>query len=139
MDAERFKILAAAYGGDPRRWPLEARQAALAFMDSDMARAERMLFEARQIDAALDASPAPQVSHALRDAVLASAPPARPQRARLFDFRRWAAAAAALACACVVGVAVGAGAVQRVTADVQADAIIADADTAVIDDQEIFG
>jgi hypothetical protein len=140
MDAERFAALTAAYGGEPQRWPQAERAGAAAFMAADRTLAERILFEARMIDALLDASPAPRASHALREAILASAPQPRPERRPLFDFGRWAVAGAALACACVVGVMAGAGAVQRVTADSQADAIIADADgVVVLDEQETFG
>lgn len=139
MNAERFETLTSAYGADLRRWPAAERDAALAYMAADKVRAERILFEARQVDAALDASPAPQVSHALRDAILAAAPPPRPERRPLFDFSRWAIAGAALACACVVGVMAGAGAVQRITADAQADALIADVADLPVDEQEILG
>lgn len=145
MDAERFEALTAAYGADPRRWPLAEQAAADAFRAADKARAERILFEARLVDAALDASPTPQVSQALREAVLASAPKPRPARQSsvsrpFFDFSRWAMAGAALACALVVGVMAGAGAVQRVTADAQADALIADVDNNVaLDEQEFLG
>ena len=139
MNAERFEILTSAYGADLRRWPAAERDAALAFMAADKLRAERILFEARQVDAALDASPAPQVSHALREAILAAAPQPRPERRPVLDFGRWAIAGAALACACVVGVMAGAGAVQRVTADAQADALIADGADLPVDELEILG
>lgn len=139
MDAERFEILTSAYGADVRRWPAAERPAALAFVEADRQRADRILFEARQVDAALDASPAPQVDPALRDAILAAAPRPRPARAPFLDLGRWAVAGAALACACVVGVMAGASAVQRVTADAQADALIADVADGPVDEQEILG
>lgn len=139
MNAERFETLTSAYGADLRRWPAGERDSALTFMAADKARAERILFEARQVDAALEASPTPQVSHALRDAILAAAPPPRTERKPFFDFSRWAVAGAALACACVVGVMAGAGAVQRITADAQADALIADVADLPVDEQEILG
>lgn len=140
MDAERFEALAAAYGAEPRRWPVAERAAAQAFMEADRAGAERLLFESRLVDAMLDASPVPAASVGLRDAILASGPQPRPDRRPLFDIGRWAAAGAALACACVVGIVAGAGAVQRITADGQADAIIADADgVVVLDEQEMPG
>ncbi len=139
MNAERFESLTSAYGADLRRWPAAERDSALAFMAADKVQAERILFEARQVDAALDASPAAEVSHALRAAILASAPPPRPERTPFFDFSRWAVAGAALACACVVGFMAGAGAVQRVTADGQADALIADVADLPVDEQEILG
>ena len=73
MNAERMRLLAEAYGADKRRWPRAERVAAEAFVAADPSQAERLLFDARQTDAALDASPRPMVSNALRDAVIASA------------------------------------------------------------------
>ncbi len=139
MNAERFETLTSAYGADLRRWPAAERDAAVGFVAADKVRAERILFEARQVDAALDASLAPRISHALRDAILAGAPQPRPERKPFFDFGRWVVAGAALACACVVGVLAGAGAVQRITADAQADALIADVADLPVDEQEILG
>ena len=139
MNAERFETLTSAYGADLRRWPAAERDAALAFMAADKLQAGRILFEARQVDAALDASPTAEVSHALREAILAAAPQPRPEPKRFFDFSRWAVAGAALACACVVGIVAGAGAVERITADAQADALIADVADLPVDEQEILG
>lgn len=73
MTAQRFADLAAAWGGDLRRWPEAEREAARAFAAADPSAAERVLFDARQLDAALDLSPRPAVSAALRDRVIASA------------------------------------------------------------------
>ena len=139
MDAQRFEHLAAAYGGDPRRWPLADRAQALAFLEADKPAAERILFEARQIDAALDSSAQPQVSHALRDAILAAAPQARPEPRPLFDWKRWLAPAAGLVCAGVAGLYAGIVVMQQVTAGPQADALIAEAGALALDEQEFLG
>ena len=72
MTSERFQELLAAYGADPRRWPEREREGARAFLAADSER-ERLLFEARQTDAVLDAFTAAPVSHALRDRVIALA------------------------------------------------------------------
>ena len=139
MNAERFEHLAAAYGGDPRRWPQAERAQALAFLAADKAAAERILFEARQIDAALDASPQPQVSQALRDAILAGAPSEQPEREPLFDWRRWLLPAAGLVCASVIGAVGGVTAMQRVTAGPSVDALVAEAGAPTPDELEILG
>lgn len=148
MNAERFEQLTAAYGAQPDRWPEGERAAALAFMEAEGRAAERILFEARMIDAALDASPAPAVGAELRARILASAPrpqpraapqprPRAPRRA-WFGFPDWAAAAG-FAAACAVGMVSGAAVMQQVAADAQADAILADASELTIDEQEILG
>jgi len=147
MNAERFESLAAAYGGDPNRWPEADRDAALAFLAADRGTAERLLFEARQLDAALDASPAPAVSHALRDAILASAPRERaPARSGggffhdlLFGGFGRGLMVAGLGAAAVLGVAAGATVTQNVIAGAQADAIVAEAGVPAFEDTEILG
>lgn len=147
MNAERFESLAAAYGGDPNRWPEADRDAALAFMVADRVAAERLLFEARQLDAALDASPAPAASHALRDAILASAPRERtPARVGggffhdlLFGGFGRGLMVAGLGAAAVLGVAAGASVTETVIAGAQTDAIVAEASAPAIDETEILG
>ena len=107
--------------------------------------AERMLFEARQLDAALDASPAPQVSAALRDAILAAAPKPGAQRRGgfwhdlLFGGFGRGLMVAGLGVAAVLGVVVGAGVTQNVIAGVQSDALVAESGAPTIDEQEILG
>lgn len=142
MDAERFRDLAAAYGADPRRWPPDERAAARAFLAADR-RAERLLFEARLLDAALDASAAPPASAALRDRVIADAARAgltpRPQR-RVGGFSPlawlsgagWAAAGAA-------GVAIGLSSGAALSRDLQAEAVLEHASAPALDDMEILG
>jgi len=140
MDAERFAQLISAYGAAPDRWPEGEREAALAFMAADRPRAERLLFEARMIDAALDASPAAQPSQALRAAILAAAPPPRPERRSLFGWTGvpgWAAGAG-LAAACAVGVLTGVVAVESLSAE-SPDTLIAQAYETPADVTEILG
>jgi len=145
MDRDRFENLAAAYGGDPRRWPAAERDAARAFLDADP-EAERLLFEARQLDAALDASPQPRVSRALRDAILAAAPQPGPEAKTggffhdlLFGGFGRGLMVAGLTAAAVLGVAIGAGVTQNVLSGVQAEAIVAEAGEPVLDELEILG
>jgi hypothetical protein len=146
MNAERFEHLAAAYGGDLRRWPAVERDAALAGLAADQLAAERILFAGRQVDAALEASPRPQVSQTLRDAILAAAPQPEPIRERrgkfedlLFGAFGRGLALAGLGCAAVLGVGVGAMVTQGVIDEAQADAVIAESAALSADELEILG
>lgn len=147
MDAQRMKALADAYGGDPRRWPAAEALAAQAWAADRPDEAARLLFDARQTDAALDASARPMVSQALRDRVLAQAMAAdrAPRGFNLFGRARgpvtrgawlsgfgWAAAACA-------GVVVGHVAASQMTADIQADAVLYQASMTAIDETEMLG
>jgi hypothetical protein len=123
MNAERFAELAEAYGADPRRWPAAERAEAEAFAAAQGAAAERLLFDARQTDAALDASPVPEVPPALRAAILASAPKPRAGKAGAL---RWLwLPASGLAAACAAGIMVGALAATELSEAPQADTVIA--------------
>ena len=139
MNTDRFEQLIAAYGAEPSRWPETERAAAEAFVSANRAAAERLLFEARLIDAALDASPTVQVSHELRQRVLAGTPRPRPERRSSFWAPGWARAGAGLVASCAVGVAAGSLAMDRVASSAQADAILAQADDMPLDEQEILG
>lgn len=140
MDATRFGALADAYGGDLRRWPEAEREAARGWLQA-RPEAERALFEARQTDAALFASPNPPVSMALRDRVLASAATAGLQaRSAWPSLRRllWIGGAGWAAAACA-GVMVGATWSGHLTAQSQADAVLEQALLGGIDDTEVLG
>ena len=108
MNAQRFQNLAEAYGADLRHWPEAERGAARAFMDADPHGAERLLFEARQMDLVLEASSRAVVSHDLRERVIALAATAGLKPRARFAFGRLAwASGAGWAVACVAGVLVG--------------------------------
>ncbi|MGD9966953.1 MAG: hypothetical protein AB7T59_10560 [Hyphomonadaceae bacterium] len=99
MDRERFDQLLEAYGADFRRWPADARGAAVAFAAQHPETAS-LLEEARGLDRALDASlgdvaPSPD----LTARILARAP----RRARTFDRRALLALAACAAFGMVLG------------------------------------
>jgi hypothetical protein len=96
MTPERFEAIVAAYGAEPRRWPGEEREAALAFAGT--AAGAAALAAERRLDALLDRAEAPQAS---RELVARSASAPWRQRAG------WAAQAAALAAAAVLGLYVG--------------------------------
>jgi hypothetical protein len=104
MTPERFEVLADAYGGDVARWPAAERDAAAIIMAADPAWAETVLAQARTLDSRLDAWTPPRVSAALTEAVVATAPRARP---RLFAWLAPAGLGAGLAAACAAGVVLG--------------------------------
>lgn len=140
MDATRFGELVEAHGGDLRRWPESERDAARRWIDAHP-QAERTLFEARQLDAALFASANPAVSTALRDRVLASAANAGLKaRGAWPGLRRllWIGGAGWAAAACA-GVVFGATLSSHLAARTQADAVLEQAMTGGFDDTEILG
>lgn len=104
MTHERFEILADAYGGDISRWPAAERDAAALVMAQEPEFARAVLAQATRLDAALDGWAPQQVSHALREAVIATAPRARPALQGWF----WrTGVGAGLAAACAAGLIVG--------------------------------
>ena len=142
MDAKRFEDLAAAYGADLRRWPESDRASAAAFMDAQATGAQRILFEARLIDAALDASPAQRPGDALRQRVMEQAVSVglrpRPQRRWSLGPLAWASGAG-WAAACAAGLVIGLDLGSELAADAQADAVLYQASLAAADDTEILG
>ena len=142
MDAQRFEALVDAYGAEPRRWPEPEQAAALAFQRSDRAAAERILFSARMIDAALDASPAPRVSPALHDRIVAMAAVAglRPRRSRplVKSPLAWASGFG-WAAACAAGLIVGVNVSSQIAADTAAEAVLYQASLSGPDDTEVLG
>ncbi len=138
MDATRFGELADAWGGDLQRWPEAERDAARVWADAHPVEAQRALFDARQTDAALFASPNPTVSMALRDRVLASA--TMKARAAWPSLRKllWIGGVGWAAAACA-GVMVGATLSGHLTAQSQADAAVEQAMLGGFDETEVLG
>lgn len=142
MDEARLKALADIWGGDLRRWPAGDAEAAQTWSIANPALAERVLFEARQLDAALDASPRPVVSSALRDRVLASAAtaglkaraglPAALKRLFWIGGVGWAAAACA-------GVVFGTSLGSQMAAERQTDLVLEQALLPSLDDTTVLG
>ena len=141
MNAERLKQLAEAYGADKRRWPEAERKRAEALLESDGAWADRLLFDARQTDAALNASRQPMVSTALRDRVIASALAAglTPRKARMVWDRLVLWFGAGWAAAACAGVIAGATLTPHLTVDDQTDAVLYQSSLAGVDDTEVLG
>jgi hypothetical protein len=138
MNLARFGDLAEAYGGDVRRWPESERDAARAWADAHPVEAERALFDARQTDAALFASPNPVVSMALRDRVLASA--TMKARAAWPSLRKllWIGGVGWAAAACA-GVLVGTTLSTHLAVQSQADAAVEQAMLGGFDETEVLG
>lgn len=107
MNAERFAELAEAWGGAIARWPAAEQDGAFAFLADQPEAAGEALARARLLDEALDAIPAASVTHALRDAVLASAPKTRAARPRLWRWATGAGVGAGLAAAAAAGLIAG--------------------------------
>ena len=138
MTYERFETLADAYGGDLRRWPEAERAAARALLDSDP-RGAALLAEADGLDALLDAAPRPVATHALREAVIASAAGAGLKaRRRGPGPLAWLSGAGWAAAACA-GVVFGLALTSHMTANVRADTVLYQASLSGADDTEVLG
>lgn len=141
MNADRMRELAEAWGGDLRRWPAADREAAQTFALLQPEVAERALFEARQLDAVLDAVPSVQVSIALRDRVIASAGAAGLMaRAAWPGLRRllWIGGAGWAAAACA-GVVFGMTLTSDLERQVQLDMVLEQASVGGLDDVAVLG
>ena len=141
MTLERLKEFADAHGADARRWPADARAALEAMRAAQPVAVERALFEAAQLDAALDASRPPAVSAALRDRVIASALAAglTPKRVKVWAGRlAWFSSAGWAAAACA-GVMFGVNLTAEITADQQIEAALSQSALDGVDDIEVLG
>lgn len=142
MTAERFLALVAAYGADRRRWPEDERAAAEAFAAAHGDLSGPALAEADAVDAWLHRSPAPQVSMALRDRVLAAAVSAggrAGRTGRVWIDRLSLAFGAGWAVATCAGVVAGVMLTSHITADAQADAVLYQSSLLGVDDTEVLG
>lgn len=140
MSTERLRALTQAYGADQRRWPEADREAAVATIARDADDARSLLFHAGQTDAALDASPRPAVSTALRDRVLASALAAglTPRKARKVWDRLVVWFAAGWAAAACAGAVAGVNLTGHLTADDQTNAVLSQSMLGTVDDTEVL-
>lgn len=107
MTFERFQLLAEAYGGAIARWPADVQDGAYAFLAAAPDQADAVLAEARACDALMDHAVSLAPSAALRDRVIALAPAARPQRARIWRWMTGAGVGVGLAAATAAGVMAG--------------------------------
>lgn len=102
MSPERFAQLAAAYGGDVRRWPERDRLIAAALLAETTA-LRSVLAAEDALDAVLTEASRPVVSPALRARLITAAPVARQAAERLWNW--WSGVG--LAGACAAGVVLG--------------------------------
>ncbi|WP_417231551.1 hypothetical protein [Brevundimonas sp.] len=141
MTLDRLTVLAEAWGGDLRRWPVADQVAAERLLAVDPA-ARAVLDAATAFDALLSTSPQPRPSAALRDRVVAEAARAglKPRPARRFWLDRLVlASGAGWAAAACAGVIAGLSLTTYMTADIQADAVLYQATLIGIDDTEVLG
>lgn len=142
MDEARLRELADIWGGDLRRWPLADAEAARAWTVVNPGLAERALFEARQLDAALDASPRPAVSTALRDRVIAASGMAglKARQGLSAALKRlfWIGGVGWAAAACA-GIVFGTTLGSQMAAEQQTDLVLEQALVTGLDDTTVLG
>ena len=123
MELDRFKALAAAYGGRPARWPEAERGPAEALMARMPDACAAALNAEADIDGLLDGWRADAPSPDLRAAVLAGAPlKGAPRRPRLWE--AWLPGAG-LAAIGVAGIICGVTLFSFAAADVRSEAMVA--------------
>lgn len=84
MDRQLFFNLVSAYGADPKRWPLEHREQATGFAQTE--EDWRMILEATGLDAALSSYRLPDPSARLHARILAQASSRTTRRKRLVRY-----------------------------------------------------
>lgn len=119
MNAERFAVLAEAYGGDIARWPVEVREAAEAWRTSHARAAMAVLAEAAEIDLWLDASRTPDPGPALREDIIQSARRVRAPARRVAML----VSGMGLLAACAAGVVFGSNLSSQVFYDPAAESV----------------
>ncbi|MEO6377290.1 MAG: hypothetical protein ABIO37_04610 [Caulobacteraceae bacterium] len=124
MGLDRFKALAAAYGGRPARWPEAERTAAQALMARAPDDCAAALAEEAELDGALDGWDAPAPTAALRAAILAGAPVKGSRRWVSLRWQGWLPGAG-LAAIGMAGVLCGATLFGVAAADVRTEATVA--------------
>jgi len=133
MDAERFEKLAAAYGGDLRRWPQAERMAGAMFVPGEAGRA--ILDQAGGLDLLLDSYRVDVPTTALHATVLRAAGRhiVRRRRQRVW----WLGLS--LAGSGLAGAVAGLALVSIVTPEVQPDHYVLDANVTAFGDAEADG
>ncbi|MCA0000562.1 MULTISPECIES: hypothetical protein [unclassified Mesorhizobium] len=128
MDAERFAVLAAAYGGDLRRWPQAERAAGSILAASDAGAA--ILRNAGKLDALLDSYRVEAPGKALHGGIVRAADRHLAQRSRQ---RLWWLGLG-LAGIGLAGAVAGSALVIVATPEVQPDQYVLDANTTAFGD-----
>ena len=123
MELDRFKALAAAYGGRPARWPKAERAAAEALMTREPQACAAVLKDEFELDGVLDGWRVDPPSADLRGAVLSGArTKGVARRPRLWE--AWLPGAG-LAAVAVAGVICGVTLFSFAAADVRSEAMVA--------------
>jgi hypothetical protein len=106
MNEERFRSLAAAYGGAISRWPIADRAAARWFACSHLGLSRDVLRDAQRLDRVLRRSAKPHLGPQFRRALFEDA---RGPRVEAVERRSWFGAilGAGLATACAAGIGAG--------------------------------
>lgn len=120
MTPARLETLLDAYGADAAHWPDAERADALALL-ARSPEAQRMLAEARRLDALLATANVPAPADGLGDAIVGAMPGVRRSRVVRIALR----AAAPLAAAAAIALWVGRGTFEAPPADLSADAVAA--------------
>lgn len=128
MDAEHFAALAAAYGGDLRRWPEAERMAGTVFAASEAGKA--ILKHAGTLDALLDGYRVDAPGRALHGSILQAARRHLVQRRR----QRFWWLGLGLAGIGLAGAVAGLALVAIVTPEVQPDHTVLDANVTAFGD-----
>jgi hypothetical protein len=106
MNMQRFSEILMAYGGNPQRWSLHEREAALQFLNNSL-EAQRLQQQALQLDQLLNAAPMPQLSEALQKRILKSTQPSVFKRFfEWFSFKQPLKIATAFAIPCLIALTV---------------------------------
>jgi len=103
---QRFSEILMAYGGNPQRWSLHEREAALQFLNNSL-EAQRLQQQALQLDQLLNAAPMPQLSEALQKRILKSTQPSVFQSIfEWFSFKQPLKLATAFAIPCLIALTI---------------------------------
>ena len=106
MDMQRFSEILMAYGGNPQRWSLHEREAALQFLNNSL-EAQRLQQQALQLDQLLNAAPMPQLSEALQKRILKATQPSVFQNIfKWFSFKQPLKLATAFAIPCLIALTI---------------------------------
>jgi len=106
MNMQRFSEILMAYGGNPQRWSLHEREAALQFLNNSL-EAQRLQQQALQLDQLLNAAPMPQLSEALQKRILKATQPSVFQSIfEWFSFKQPLKLATAFAIPCLIALTI---------------------------------
>ncbi len=130
MTPDRFVALSQAYGGRVERWPVNDQAGAVKLCQDRPVWTAKILSDAAQLDAILDAYALTAPSVNLRQRIYAEA--SRPARTIPLGLRRWGFG---LAAASLAGVICGAALMSLAAPDLTGDGVVVSA----LGDQTLYG